>query len=165
MAASVGEKLRLAREASGIALRQIAEQTRISVRFLEAIESDDFKRLPGGIFNRSFIRAYARCINYDEAEALETYDNMQRQQGERFDGVKSTPHKSVVYTDVESRSTLLSLLLVILALIVLSVLVYAGLRWYQSRRTLQSQGAPGSINRPLHTGRTAFRGVKRGLFQ
>ena len=71
MAESIGEKLRLAREARGIALRDISEQTRISMRYLEAIESDDYRRLPGGIFNRSFIRAYAKFIGYDEDQAID----------------------------------------------------------------------------------------------
>jgi cytoskeleton protein RodZ len=71
MAASIGEKLRLEREAHGIALRDISEQTRISMRYLEAIESDDYGRLPGGIFNRSFIRAYAKFVGFDEQEAIE----------------------------------------------------------------------------------------------
>jgi hypothetical protein len=53
MSETIGEKLRLARETRGIALRDISEQTRISIRYLEAIETDDFQRLPGGIFNRS----------------------------------------------------------------------------------------------------------------
>ena len=66
MSETIGEKLRLAREARGIALRDISEQTRISIRYLEAIETDDYRRLPGGIFNRSFIRAYAKFIGYDE---------------------------------------------------------------------------------------------------
>jgi cytoskeleton protein RodZ len=66
MAESIGEKLRLARETRGIALRDISDQTRISMRYLEAIESDDYRRLPGGIFNRSFIRAYAKSIGYDD---------------------------------------------------------------------------------------------------
>src|SRR5882672_2476458 len=70
MATSIGEKLRLARETRGIALRAISEQTRISMRYLEAIEADDYRRLPGGIFNRSFIRAYAKFIGYDEDQAI-----------------------------------------------------------------------------------------------
>ncbi|PYS26602.1 MAG: hypothetical protein DMF75_21865, partial [Acidobacteria bacterium] len=46
MAAGIGEKLRLEREARGIALRDISEQTRISMRYLEGIEADDYRRLP-----------------------------------------------------------------------------------------------------------------------
>ena len=71
MVASIGEQLRLAREGRGIQLRDICEQTRISVHYLEAIEANDYKRLPGGVFNRSFIKAYARHVGYDEREAIE----------------------------------------------------------------------------------------------
>ena len=71
MAASIGEQLRLAREGRGIPLREISDQTRISVRYLEAIESNDYDRLPGGVFTRSFIKAYARCVGYDEKDAIE----------------------------------------------------------------------------------------------
>src|SRR6266446_6065876 len=85
MATSIGEKLRLARETRGIALRDISEQTRISMRYLEAIESDDYRRLPGGIFNRSFIRAYAKHIGYDEQEAIEEYARTLIEHGESTD--------------------------------------------------------------------------------
>ena len=82
MAASIGEKLRLEREAQGIALRDISEQTRISMRYLEAIETDDYRRLPGGIFNRSFIRAYAKFVGFDEQEAMEEYTRTLHEHGE-----------------------------------------------------------------------------------
>ena len=49
MAATIGERLRLAREGRGIPLREISDQTRISMHYLEAIETNDYKRLPGGI--------------------------------------------------------------------------------------------------------------------
>nr|MBA3354559.1 helix-turn-helix domain-containing protein [Pyrinomonadaceae bacterium] len=73
MATTIGEQLRLKREERGIPLREVSDETRISIHYLEAIESNDYKRLPGGIFNRSFVRAYARCIGYDEKEAVEGY--------------------------------------------------------------------------------------------
>ena len=85
MAATIGEQLRLAREERGIPLREISDETRISIRYLEAIESGDFKRLPGGIFNRSFVKAYARCIGYDEKEAIEGYARYLRDQGDAED--------------------------------------------------------------------------------
>src|SRR5215510_13013494 len=98
MSETIGEKLRLAREARGIALRDISEQTRISIRYLEAIETDDYRRLPGGIFNRSFIRAYAKFIGYDEHNALEDYSRTLRDRGESDDD-GSKMHHSLVYTD------------------------------------------------------------------
>jgi cytoskeletal protein RodZ len=57
----------------GISLEQIAQATKISVRSLEAIERGDFRKLPGGIYSTSYIRQYARAIDYDEADLLEFY--------------------------------------------------------------------------------------------
>ena len=145
MSQSIGEKLRLAREARGIALREISEQTRISIRYLEAIETDDYKRLPGGIFNRSFIRAYAKFIGYDEHQALEDYARTLRERGETDDeGSKS--HHSLVYTEdggSGSRSSAKTLILAILILAALSLAVWGGLEWYK-RRTGQTPGPPGT---------------------
>ena len=63
--ASFGARLQTAREQRGISLRQIAAATRISMTALEALERDDFSRLPGGIFSRAFIRSYAREVGLD----------------------------------------------------------------------------------------------------
>jgi cytoskeletal protein RodZ len=125
MSQSVGEKLRLAREERGIALREISEQTRISMRYLEAIEADDYKHLPGGIFNRSFIRAYAKFIGFDEHAALEDYARTLRERGES-DEDKQKTHHSLVYTEdaaSNSHSGVKTLLLAIIILAALSAAV------------------------------------------
>lgn len=57
----------------GVSLEQIAESTKISVRALEAIERGEFRKLPGGIYNTSYIRQYARAIDYDESILLDFY--------------------------------------------------------------------------------------------
>jgi cytoskeletal protein RodZ len=57
----------------GISLEEIADSTKISVRSLAAIEQGDFRRLPGGIYNTSYIRQYARAIDYDESVLLAFY--------------------------------------------------------------------------------------------
>ena len=57
----------------GISLEQIAESTKISIRSLEAIEQGDFRKLPGGIYNTSYIRQYARAIEYDESALIAFY--------------------------------------------------------------------------------------------
>jgi cytoskeleton protein RodZ len=61
------------RQAQGITLSAIAESTKLGVRFLEAIEAGDFKRLPGGIYNTNYIKQYARAIGFDEANLLAFY--------------------------------------------------------------------------------------------
>lgn len=142
MAASFGEELRLAREARGITLRQISDQTRISIRYLEAIESNDYKRLPGGIFNRSFIKAYAKQISFDEKEAMEGYLRTAREQGDAADEVVTTPYKPHVYTDGGTRSPFVTLLLTILILAILALGVYAAVHWYQRRDAARSITPP-----------------------
>ena len=62
---SFGARLKAAREARGIALRDVAATTKISVAALDALERDDPSRLPGGIFSRSFVRAYASEVGLD----------------------------------------------------------------------------------------------------
>jgi len=57
----------------GITLEQIADSTKISVRLLDAIERGEFRKLPGGIYNTSYIRQYAKAIDYDEAAILSVY--------------------------------------------------------------------------------------------
>jgi hypothetical protein len=57
----------------GISLESIAAATKLSVRQLEAIECGDFKRLPGGIYNTSYIKQYARAIDFDEDDLLAFY--------------------------------------------------------------------------------------------
>jgi cytoskeletal protein RodZ len=70
---TLGEELKRRREEQGKSLTVISETTRIVTRFLKAIEEDNFSVLPGGIFTRAFIRAYAREVGMDEAEATARY--------------------------------------------------------------------------------------------
>jgi cytoskeleton protein RodZ len=134
MAASIGEQLRLAREERGMGLREICEQTRISVHYLEAIEANDYKRLPGGVFNRSFIKAYAKCVGYDESAAIEGYTRYLREHGDTSDEVNTHPHYSKVYTDTPAtRSPVLTVVLAILILAILTAAALAALYWFQRR--------------------------------
>jgi cytoskeleton protein RodZ len=137
MAASIGEQLRLAREERGIGLREICDQTKISVHYLEAIEADDYKRLPGGVFNRSFIKAYAKCVGYDEREAIEGYTRYLREHGETSDDVNTKPMHSKVYTDTPAtRSPVLTVVLAIVILAVLTAAALAALYWFQRRASI-----------------------------
>ena len=58
----------------GVDLREIADATRINLRFLEAVENEEFGALPGGVFNRGFIRSYARYLGLDEEKILGEYE-------------------------------------------------------------------------------------------
>src|SRR5580700_3567838 len=62
------------RNRAGVSLEQIANATKISSRFLQAIEDEQFEQLPGGIFSTSYLRQYAIAIGYDE-DALVAFYN------------------------------------------------------------------------------------------
>lgn len=68
-----GEKLRRQRELRGISLDAISTVTKISPRMLRAIEEEHFDQLPGGVFNKGFVRAYARQVGLNEEEAVSDY--------------------------------------------------------------------------------------------
>jgi cytoskeletal protein RodZ len=68
-----GEHLKRERELRGVSLEEVAAATRISTRFLEAIEKEQWDQLPGGVFNRGFIRAIARFLGLDEDGLVAEY--------------------------------------------------------------------------------------------
>lgn len=106
MSLTLGEKLRAAREERGISISEVAEQTRISPLYIESIEKDDFKLLPGGIFNKGFVRSFAKYVGVDEQEALQDYA---RQTAVPEDTAAEEPrgYRPEVLTDDRSASSLL----------------------------------------------------------
>ena len=70
---SFGEKLRRERELRAVTLDEIAEATKIGSRSLKALEDEQFDILPGGIFNKGFVRAYAKYLGIDEEQAVADY--------------------------------------------------------------------------------------------
>lgn len=69
-----GERLKRERELREVTLDEITSATRISGRFLEALENEDWEKLPGGVFNRGFVRSVARYLGLDEEVFLGEYD-------------------------------------------------------------------------------------------
>lgn len=69
-----GERLKRERELREVSLEEVAKATRISERFLTALENEDWKKLPGGLFGRAFVRTAARYLGLDEEKLLGEYD-------------------------------------------------------------------------------------------
>ena len=69
-----GERLRRQREMRGVSLEEISKSTKIGTRSLKAIEDEDFEKLPGGIFNKGFVRAYARFLGLDEEQIVGDFE-------------------------------------------------------------------------------------------
>lgn len=121
MSASLGEKLRHAREERGISISEVAEQTRISPLYIEAIEKDDYKILPGGIFNKGFVRSYAKYIGFDEQEALQDYSKIvAADEMQEADSAQPT-YRPEVLTDDRTVNSVPTLILAVLILALLAV--------------------------------------------
>ena len=80
-----GDRLRREREMRGITLEEITESTKISRRHLDALEGEHFDQLPGGVFNKGFVRAYARFLGIDEDQAVADYSAASNEQPEPED--------------------------------------------------------------------------------
>lgn len=109
MSLSLGEKLRQAREDKGLTLSEVSEHTRISSLYLQSIENDDYKILPGGIFNKGFVKSYAKFVGINEQEALDDYSNIIGQSDTQPEDLKI--YKPEVLTDSSSGSNLPTLLI------------------------------------------------------
>ncbi len=122
-----GEYLRKQREIRGFSLEEIAEQTKVSLRALKAIEAEDWEILPAEIYVRGFIRCYCETIGLDPHEALlrfeEAYRPYKQQKAENR-------YRDSQYMASKERSPLIWILLVI---ILLALLAGGYFFWY--RRT------------------------------
>ncbi len=115
--ASIGEALRRQREARGLSIEDIARETKISSRYLEAIEENRFDQLPGGAYNRAFIRAYAEHLELDANEVLRLYPAAAQ-------SAREQPLPSVVAGYENSRS--MTPFIILAALVTLVVILYLG---------------------------------------
>jgi cytoskeletal protein RodZ len=70
---SFGETLKRERELRQISLKEISEATKINSRYLDALEKNEFRHLPGGVFNKGFVRAFAQYIGIDPEAMVESY--------------------------------------------------------------------------------------------
>jgi len=71
---SMVNKLKEAREQKGITLVKASEDTRISIKFLESLEKDDYKIFPAEVYLRGFLRIYAKYLGLNPKEILEEYE-------------------------------------------------------------------------------------------
>ena len=130
---SFGEELKRERELRQISLREVSEATKINLRYLDALEQNDFRHLPGGVFNKGFVRAYSEYIGVDPEAMVNAYLLEGRAQDEQ-DEQKRVPvprHASPVVVVADPLPAGKKARLVVLLALVLTVaLVAGGLLWY-----------------------------------
>ena len=141
---SFGQRLQREREMRGITLEEIATSTKIGTRSLRALEEEDFDQLPGGIFNKGFVRAYAKYLGIDEEQAVSDY---LAAAGEGEQPLPAPPEKKdEEYTTIREGSG--NGIWVSLALLVLLGMgAFAGWRWYQNTKAAAEE-TPQAVSLP-----------------
>lgn len=122
MSSTLGEKLRQAREERGISIMEVSEQTRISPLYLEAIENDDYSPLPGGIFNKGFVKTFAKYVGIDENEALQDYTRLVTQQTGSEENLEPQTYKPEVLTDDRASSS--NIITIVFAVVILGLMTW-----------------------------------------
>lgn len=125
-----GNYLKTEREAKGITLEQIEQETRIRLTYLQAIEDGEFNKLPGEFYCRTYIRSYAKAIGLDEAEVLAKYENRVKEimsDGELEDLFTKTRWDGTLQETVASKGKApVNKKPIIIGLIVVGLLIVAG---------------------------------------
>jgi cytoskeleton protein RodZ len=121
-----GEGLKRERELRGVSRDEVCTATRIGSRYLEALENEQWGTLPGGVFNRGFVRAVARFLGLDEDDLLAEYDHAISEPAPQIE----TSVTSRVQQEPHRTRTALFVLLASLGLIVLLGTGWVGWRWH-----------------------------------
>ncbi|HYE23860.1 MAG TPA: helix-turn-helix domain-containing protein, partial [Clostridia bacterium] len=146
---SFGEKLKREREMRAITLEEIADATKIGTRSLRALEEEQFDLLPGGIFNKGFVRAYARYLGIDEEQAVADYMAALGEQqpessiSEIAEQVEAQRQKE---RDAARRTGTLWMTLLIGAFIAAGV--FGGWKWWSKQQALKFQEQSPAITEP-----------------
>ena len=151
---SFGETLKRERELRQISLREIAEATKINLRYLDALERDDFRHLPGGVFNKGFVRAYAEFIGIDPENMVTAYleeENRQQAKATRV-GAGTTQGAE---PPVPPRSLVSRMWFVALVVLLIVVVLAAGL-------TALGYGPLASRFKTLRSGASSSPALTRG---
>jgi cytoskeletal protein RodZ len=133
----LGTRLKQARQDKGVSLNDIAADTKIAVPTLESLERSDFGKLPGGIFSRAFVRAYAIAVGVDPEAAVNDFlAEYARWEKERERTAKrpeiSADDREFVERQRRALRTVRTLLIVA-AIAALGGLVYLALVWWPNR--------------------------------
>ena len=137
-----GERLKRERELREVTLEEITSATRIGGRFLEALENEDWDKLPGGVFNRGFVRSVARYLGLDEEAFLAEYDLAH--------GAPVPQDEERPEDRIPSPPKWLPAALVLGALVLLAGLIMGGIhawRYFAARRAVKHSQGPRA--RPL----------------
>jgi cytoskeletal protein RodZ len=143
----LGLELKQAREARGISLHEMAARTKISIPALECLERNDFSRLPGGIFGRAFVRAYAIEAGVDPDSAVNRFAHLLEQSEREAAARKAASRPEVTLDDKQFLQRQQRALLILriglaaAAIALVAIAVWQGRAYWQRRQAAKVAAA------------------------
>jgi cytoskeleton protein RodZ len=149
---SIGDRLRRQRLQSRISLETVSLETKIGVRMLEAIEADQFEKLPGGVFRRSFVLQYAKALGVDTDEIA-----AELKQLNQFDEVPAIPTPEMIrgserkdafgFPDILNglEGSTIGSLLAAVGVMMICALIYSWLQTPRAPRTEMARTPPAAV--------------------
>ena len=135
-----GERLKRERELREVTIKEIASATRIAAKFLQALENEEWEKLPGGVFGRGFVRSVARYLGLSEENLLSDYDQAR--------GEASTPATQKPEERIPSPPKWVPAIAAVLLVAVVVGLAFGGRyawRWYAAHRAAKKTSAVVSL--------------------
>ncbi len=135
-----GERLKRERELREVTIKEIASATRIAAKFLQALENEEWEKLPGGVFGRGFVRSVARYLGLSEENLLSDYDQAR--------GEAAIPPTQKPEERIPSPPKWVPAAAVVLLVAVVVGLAFGGRyawRWYAAHRAAKKASAVVSI--------------------
>ncbi len=162
---TLGRYLQDARNGRGIDLREAAQQTRISLQYLKALEAEDFSKLPGEVFVKGFLKNYGKFLNLDESEVMKRYGELKQKPAAAPAGAaQAQPEPSIAAPEPvpapapeKHRSSKLPVEAFIWAagiIVILTALLFTALPGRHPKETRQAE-APVPASAPSGTGELA----------
>ncbi len=136
-----GKYLREAREARGVSLRELSVTTKISMTVLQALEANNVAQVPGGIFGRSFVRAYAEEVGLDPETTVTAFLETLPGKSSREPARGSVSHETVEGVGNEQVSAL-AVRLAVISVVIIALIVFFVTRGGETPEVVESAEAP-----------------------
>lgn len=122
---TVGDQLQLAREKAGLTIKRISKKTKINQKYLEALENEEYDKLPRGLYERKFLKEYAEFLELDKNTLIEEFEKekkvaQQNQKKPYFSNLKLKKTNFIVFPKVTKS----------LAIILITAVCFAYLGYY-----------------------------------
>lgn len=122
---SIGKKLKEAREKKGLSLKDIQEKTKIRVKYLKAIEDEEFEIIPGKVYVKVFIKGYAEQVGLDGSELVNEYKQIKDEEEKLKMELELEKEKENIQDKSFFQNKLLNIIILLTILLVVGFVIFS----------------------------------------